>query len=135
AGVILEQVCLAAAANVSGVSCRKATLHRCNLEEMRLPGADFSDADLTGSYLTGSFIPRGNFRHAILRDTGLAEIDWEGVDLRDADLRGCTFHMGSTRSGLVGSATPCEGSRTGFYTDDFADRDFKAPEEIRKANL
>ena len=27
------------------------------------------------------------------------------------------------------------GSRTGFYTDDFNEQDFKSPEEIRKANL
>ena len=27
------------------------------------------------------------------------------------------------------------GSRTGFYTDDYNEQDFKAPEEIRKANL
>lgn len=47
----------------------------------------------------------------------------------------CTFHMGSTRSGLVDSPYPCEGSRTGFYTDDFGDQYFKSPEEIRKANL
>ena len=27
------------------------------------------------------------------------------------------------------------GSRTGFYTDELQEQDFKAPEEIRKANL
>ena len=43
--------------------------------------------------------------------------------------------MGSSRSGLVGSPYPCHGSRTGFYTDDYDAQPFKAPEEIRKANL
>ena len=43
--------------------------------------------------------------------------------------------MGSSRSGLVGSPIACEGSKTGFYTDDFEDRHFKYPEEIRKASL
>jgi hypothetical protein len=43
--------------------------------------------------------------------------------------------MGSTRSGLVGSTIPCEGSRTGYYTDEFGEQDFKSPEEIRKACL
>jgi hypothetical protein len=43
--------------------------------------------------------------------------------------------MGTTRSGLVGSTVPCEGSRTGFYTDEYFDTGFKNPEEIRKANL
>jgi uncharacterized protein YjbI with pentapeptide repeats len=55
--------------------------------------------------------------------------------LREADLRGASFHMGSTRSGLVGSPVACEGSRTGFYTDDYEEQSFKSPEEIRKANL
>src|SRR5262249_28200888 len=62
-------------------------------------------------------------------------VDWEGADLRRADLRGASFHLGSTRAGLVGSTVPCEGSRTGYYTDDYNDQDFKPPEEIRKANL
>jgi uncharacterized protein YjbI with pentapeptide repeats len=43
--------------------------------------------------------------------------------------------MGSSRSGLVGSPYACEGSKTGFYTDDFDDLSFKRPEEVRKANL
>ncbi|MGD9635898.1 MAG: pentapeptide repeat-containing protein, partial [Pirellulales bacterium] len=29
----------------------------------------------------------------------------------------------------------CEGSKTGFYTDDREEMYFKRPEEIRKANL
>jgi hypothetical protein len=36
---------------------------------------------------------------------------------------------------MVGSPFPCEGSRTGFYTDEFNEQDFKPPEEIRKACL
>ena len=72
---------------------------------------------------------------ANLCNTGLAEIEWEYADLRDADLRGATFHLGSSRSGLVGSPLASEGSRTGFYTDDYEEQTFKAPEEIRKANL
>ena len=66
---------------------------------------------------------------------GLAEIDWPGADLHDADLHGASFHLGSSRSGLVDSPIACEGSRTGFYTDDYDDQDIKSPEEIRKANL
>ena len=48
---------------------------------------------------------------------------------------GASFHLGSSRSGLVGSPIACEGSRTGFYTDDYDDQDIKPAEEIRKANL
>ena len=43
--------------------------------------------------------------------------------------------MGSSRSGLVNSPIACEGSKTGFYTDDREEMYFKRPEEIRKANL
>jgi uncharacterized protein YjbI with pentapeptide repeats len=80
-------------------------------------------------------MPQAQFRGADLSGTGLAEIEWERADLRDADLRKCTFHMGSSRSGLVDSPLACEGSRTGFYTDEFHEQDFMSPEEIRKANL
>ena len=50
-------------------------------------------------------------------------------------MRGATFHMGSSRSGLVDSPYPGHGSRTGFYTDEFEERWHKTPETIRKANL
>jgi uncharacterized protein YjbI with pentapeptide repeats len=107
----------------------------CDLEGLDLPGADFAGAKLSEALLTATSMPGANLRDADLRNTGLAEIDWEGADLRGADLRGASFHLGSSRSGLVGSPIACEGSRTGFYTDDFNEQDFKAPEEIRKANL
>ena len=107
----------------------------CNLEGCEIPDADFESADLGHSYLTGSIIRGGNFHTANLTHTGLADVDWEGADLRNADLTGASFHMGSTRSGHVGSVIPCEGSKTGFYTDEFNEQDFKSPEEIRKANL
>lgn len=97
--------------------------------------AQFQEGVLKGSHLTGSQMPSANFRGANLRSTGLAEIDWPNADLREADLRGATFHMGSSRSGLVGSPIACEGSRTGFYTDEFNEQDFRSPEDIRKANL
>jgi fluoroquinolone resistance protein len=80
-------------------------------------------------------MPNADFRNADLSNTGLADIEWEGANLRYANLSGASFHLGSTRSGLVGSPLACEGSRTGFYTDDFDEQSFKAPEEIRKANL
>ena len=85
--------------------------------------------------LTTVLTNRADFHGADLTNTGLADIEWEGADLRRADLRGASFHAGTTRCGLVGSLTPSEGTRTGFYTDDFNDRDYKPPEEIRKASL
>jgi uncharacterized protein YjbI with pentapeptide repeats/energy-coupling factor transporter ATP-binding protein EcfA2 len=112
-----------------------ADLRDCDLEEMALTVPDFHDADLRGALLTGSRMQEANFLGADLRGTGLAEIDWPGADLHDADLHGASFHLGSSRSGLVDSPIACEGSRTGFYTDDYDDQDVKPAEEIRKANL
>jgi uncharacterized protein YjbI with pentapeptide repeats len=122
-------------ARFDGACLGGADLSGCDLEEMELPDADFHDANLRGALLTGSRMPRASFLGADLRETGLAEVDWPGACLRDADLRGATFHLGSSRSGLVGSPIACEGSRTGFYTDDYHDQDVKPAEEIRKANL
>ncbi|MEL6104711.1 MAG: pentapeptide repeat-containing protein [Planctomycetota bacterium] len=132
-------------AKLQGLSLRRALLdevdfhgsrlERCDLENIQAHEILFHGADLRGAYLTGSRLPGADFRNADLSNTGLGDIDWENADLRGADLCGCTFHMGSTRSGLVESLFPSEGTRTGFYTDDYDDQYFKAPEEIRKANL
>jgi uncharacterized protein YjbI with pentapeptide repeats len=123
------------AACFAGARFRLARLAASDLEDMELPGADFRDAYLRNALLTGSAMPGACFDGAYLNGAGLAEIDWEGVSLRGADLTGVSFHLGSTRCGLVGSPIACEGSRTGFYTDEYTEQDFKAPEEIRKANL
>ena len=80
-------------------------------------------------------MPQADFQWADLRGAGLAGVEWERADLRHADLREASSFLGSSRSGLVGSPLACEGSRTGFYTDDFDEQTFKSPEEIRKANL
>jgi uncharacterized protein YjbI with pentapeptide repeats len=112
-----------------------AKLVNCDMEFMELGDADFHGAWLEGALLTGTTARAANFEDALLGNAKLADIDWEGVNLCDADLTGATFHLGSTRSGLVGSPLACEGSRTGFYTDDYEEQYFKSPEEIRKANL
>jgi len=113
----------------------EANLAKCDLEGISLEFASFCGTTLRGAWLTGSRLPNIDFRNADLQDAGLADIHWEGANLQGADLRGCSFHMGSSRSGLVGSPYPGHGSKTGFYTDDYNDQGFKAPEEIRKANL
>ncbi len=122
-------------ARLGGARFGGADLRGCDLEGVDLPEADFHDANLGLAILTGSRMPGANFVGADLRDAKLAEIDWPGACLRDANLRGANFHLGSTRSGMLDSPIACEGSRTGFYTDDFLDRDIKPAEEIRKANL
>lgn len=113
----------------------EATLRGCDLEGVELDSPNFRGADLTESYLTGSKMHGADFRGATLCGAGLADIDWERADLRNADLTHASFHLGSSRSGLVGSVIASEGSRTGFYTDEYLEQDFKSPEEIRKANL
>lgn len=122
-------------AMIEGAIFSKACLNDCDLEGISWPDAKFVGANLFRAYLTGSVLPRADFRAADLRATGLGEIDWEGADLRGANLKDCSFHLGSTRCGLVDSPYPSEGTRTGFYTNDYDDRYFKAPEEIRKASL
>jgi uncharacterized protein YjbI with pentapeptide repeats len=122
-------------ARFDGARFGGAVLRQCNLEGMELTDADFHGADLRKALLTGSRMPDANFLGADLREAGLAEVHWPGAHLLDADLRGASFHLGTTRSGLVGSPIACEGSRTGFYTDDYDDQEVKPAEEIRKANL
>lgn len=129
AGLVLRET------HFQGADFTQAVLTGCDLEGMELPAAHFIYALLDDALLTGSIMPGADFSFADLREARLAEIDWEGACLRGADLRGATFHMGSSRSGLVGSPIACEGSRTGFYTDDYDEQPFKSPEEIRKANL
>jgi uncharacterized protein YjbI with pentapeptide repeats len=123
------------AAILNGADFTGAKLLKCDFETLELAGANFRGARLSGSYLTASVMPGAIFRGASLRKCGLAEVDWENADLREVDFKGATFHMGSSRSGLVKSDIASEGSRTGFYTDDYDDKDYKPPEEIRKANL
>ncbi len=105
------------------------------LEDAQVNGGQLAHANLSYAHLTGSRMRDADLSHTKLVNAHLAEIDWEGADLRRADLRGASFHMGSSRSGLVGSPIAMQGSMTGFYTDDREDLYFKRPEQIRKANL
>jgi len=132
-------------ANLRGQDLRPATwtgahfeyahLEQAQLEGLVLPGAIFDGAKLTRAHLTDTVMPYASLRGADLRHAMLGDIAWEGADLRDADLSRASFHMGSSREGLLDSVTPSEGTRTGYYTDDYEEQSYKAPEEIRKANL
>jgi uncharacterized protein YjbI with pentapeptide repeats len=134
ARAVLSNLCLREA-DWLGANFKEAILEGCDLEGVLLPGANFYRANLKGALLTGASMPDANFRFACLVNAGLADVDWERAEWCGADLRGVSFHLGSTRSGLVGSPIACEGSRTGFYTDDYDEQTYKSPEEIRKANL
>lgn len=120
---------------LQGACFEGAFMTHIQLEDVTIQNARFRGAFLQYAHLTGSALPAADLRGARLAFAHLAEIDWPAADLRDADLRGASFHMGSSRSGLVGSPIACEGSKTGFYTDDREEMHFKRPEEIRKANL
>ena len=76
-----------------------------------------------------------NFSHARLYGVCLADIDWEGADLL---LPTCANARSiSAPAARDWSAVPIasEGSRTGFYGDEYDQQTFRPPEEIRKANL
>jgi uncharacterized protein YjbI with pentapeptide repeats len=118
----------------SGVRLACARMNRCDLEGLFLPGVVLEGASLTLAILTGARLPRAKLRRATLGGARLADVDLEGADLSQADLRHATFHMGSSRSGLL-FLGPSEGTRTGFYTDEALDMRFKRPEEVRVANL
>jgi uncharacterized protein YjbI with pentapeptide repeats/energy-coupling factor transporter ATP-binding protein EcfA2 len=123
------------AADLRGASLCKAYMMRCDLQCMCLDGIDFRNAILEGADLTGASLAGANLTRANLRMTGLADVNMEGACLQQANLHGATFHMGSSRSGLLFTPLASEGTRTGFYTDEFDEQSYKAPEEIRKANL
>jgi len=114
---------------------RGARLGECDLRGLELRDAVFRDAIFSGCDFARSTLRGADFRGAAFPSTGLADVRWEGADLRGADLTRASFHTGSSRSGLVGSTIASEGTRTGFYTDDYDDRSYKPPEEIRKATL
>jgi uncharacterized protein YjbI with pentapeptide repeats len=133
-GASLERVDLTAAV-LDGADFSRARLREADLQGVGLRDARFHRADLSAADLTGSVLPGADLRRAALRDAGLADVDWRGADLRGADFAGASFHLGSSRSGLVGSTVPSEGSRTGFYTDDYEEKGFRPPEDLRKADL
>ena len=119
----------------AGAQFCEARLMRCDLEGMNLNGVNFECARMEEASLTGASLVGANLSGACLRDAYLAEINAEGACLRGADLENATFHMGSSRSGLLFTPIASEGTRTGFYTDDYVEQHFKSPEEIRSANL
>lgn len=122
-------------ARLAGANFARARMVHCRLDGVEMLEAGFLDANLIGCDLTAARMPGAKFAGVRLINCGLADVDWRGADLRGANLTGSTFHMGSTRSGLVGSPIASEGSRTGFYTDESLEQSFQRPESIRKANL
>lgn len=106
-----------------------------HLTDLHLSEVDFRASSMVGADFTGSRMAGANFWGADLREAWAAHVDWEAADLRASDLRRISFHMGSSRSGLVQGVIASEGSRMGFYTDERKETHFKAPEAIRLASL
>lgn len=121
--------------NFSGACLEGASMYDCVMEDTGFGSINLCHANLHQAFMSGSRLQGADLRWADLSNTKLGDIDWENADLRYADLTGATFHMGSSRSGLVSSPLACEGTRTGFYTDELHEQHFKAAEDIRKANL
>lgn len=137
--------CIAVGADLAGLDLRgalldrgrfdSADLSRARLSQKQLRGFQAEDSNLQGADLTASSCSFARLRGASLGGARLALLDAEGADLRDVDLRGASFHLGSSRSGLVHSDLASEGTRTGFCTDEALEDSFMAPEAVRKANL
>jgi uncharacterized protein YjbI with pentapeptide repeats len=121
-------------ATLLGARLNRAKLNGARLADVEWPGAQLAVAALENADLTDAILVRSNLRGALLRHARLASVDLEGADLRDADLTGASFHLGTSRSGMLFKG-PSEGTRTGFYTDEYYEQSFKRPEEIRAANL
>ncbi len=118
----------------AGASFAQARLTRARLEGLSLQGANLTQARLVEAHLTDTDLETADLRGASLRNARAAGVVLMQANLVGADLRGMDFHLGSSRSGLVGSPTAREGSMTGYY-DDEDDVTFRAPEEIRTANM
>jgi len=122
-------------ATLRGARLTGAQMAECDCRGLVLPGAAMDGADLRCADLTGAVLSRASLDNARLRQVCAADVDLSGASLRDADLTGMTFHMGSSRSGLLSSPIASEGSRTGFYADDLLREQYVEPEEFREANL
>ena len=112
-----------------------ARVNGATLVELDLSGVSATRADFSEAALYGASMRHAKLADASLRSAGLANLDAEGADLTGADFTGATFRLGTTRSGLVFHAPPMEGTRSGFYSDEFFDSPHRAPEEVRTANL
>jgi len=118
-----------------GARLERAALVGAHLDEANFEQVDLNSADLSEAVLHGANLRGAQLDSAKLIGAKLAQVDAEGADFRNVDFTGATFHLGTTRSGLVFNAPPMEGSKTGFYSDDFFASPYRRPEDVRSANL
>jgi uncharacterized protein YjbI with pentapeptide repeats len=122
-------------AKIDGANFYCAQMIDCDFENCEVAEVSFVGADLRDANFTSSRMPGANFANANFSGAKLGDVNWQGANLTYAKLRDCTFHFGSSRSGLVNSTIAGEGSKTDFYTDEFDQQTYRPAEEIRKANL
>lgn len=158
-GAILRR-CRLAAAELGSVDLSRAELDRCDLSgcdfrAARLEGTvvrnsrlcdtewsgvaargvELSQCDLCRAHFAGSVLTGCSLLGSSLVEAGLAHVTWVGCDLSGVDFTHASFHLGSTRSGLLLGAPPSFGTRTGFYPrDEVLDANAR-PEQVRKADL
>lgn len=120
---------------LAGADATKADLSAAQLEGATAPGIVLASARLDGADLTYGRLANAKCTKASFRRVRMAEVDLSGADLRHADLSEVEFHMGSARSGLVSTPFASEGTRTGFYADDFLEPSLLDPDSVRKADL
>lgn len=128
------------AVDLSSAELDHASFNTADLRESRWERICATDLDLRGANLaralmSGSRLRRARLSRACLRSCGLADVDWEGADLTEVDFTHASFHLGSTRAGLLVGAPAMWGSMTGYYTADAPDVERLPPETLRKANL
>lgn len=123
------------AARMEGTVFRSCRLRRAEWSGAVARGVELRECNLEAADLTGSVLKVSSFQGSSLADAGLADVSWVGCDLRDVDFSDASFHLGSTRSGLLVGAPPSWGTRTGFYPRDDGLDSSARPEQIRKADL
>jgi fluoroquinolone resistance protein len=123
------------AARLEGTVFRHCRLMRTEWSGVVARGVELSTCNLKAAHLTDSVLTGSSLQGSSLVAAGLADASWVGCDLRDVDFTHASFHLGSTRSGVLVGAPPSWGTRTGFYPRDDGLDSSARPEKVRKADL
>lgn len=113
----------------------QATLRRCHLGELELDGLLAENLELEESDLTGASLREARLGGSKLRGCRAHGLVLDGADLRLTAWSRVSFHVGSTRAGLLLGAPALEGSMTGFYAAEAAVDERLAPDDACAASL
>ncbi len=120
---------------VRPATLRQATLRDCHLGELELDGLLAENLELEGVDLTGTSLREARLGGAKLRGCRAHGLVLDGADLRLTAWSRVSFHVGSTRSGLLVGAPALEGSMTGLYAAEAAVDERLAPDDACAASL